>query len=297
MRVGAVSQLWRYPVKSMQGERIAEAALDERGIPGDRCWAVRDEARGGIASARRLGALLDCTAVYPEAPKPGAPPVEILLPGGTVVRSTDPDVAAHLSRAVGAPVTLWPLQPAEDEAHYLPGQALPGDARMGVRDLFGLEADEAVPDLSGLPPALWRFVTPPGTYWDAFPVLVLSETTLATLQQITPESRFDVRRFRPNVLLALDSAAGFPEQEWVGRRLRVGDAVLEVVVGCPRCVMTTRPFADLPADRAVLRTIVREAGQNAGVYARVVQPGKVAEHDPAEIFDVDEGTNPGADLL
>jgi uncharacterized protein YcbX len=84
-----------------------------------------------------------------------------------------------------------------------------------------------------------------------------------------------VRRFRPNVVVAVDDSVegDFPEQEWLGRKLDVGDAELEVTASCPRCVMVTRDLAGLPADTQVLRTIVRHADQNIGVYANVVRTG------------------------
>jgi hypothetical protein len=76
---------------------------------------------------------------------------------------------------------------------------------------------------------------------------------------------------------------GFVEQDWLGRRLTVGAAELEVLVGCPRCVMITHGFDDLPRDTALLRTVVREAAQNVGVYARVVRPGRVAVGDAVSL--------------
>ena len=78
-----------------------------------------------------------------------------------------------------------------------------------------------------------------------------------------------------NVVVAVDQVVKgeFPEQTWLGRKLRVGDVELEATLPCPRWVMVTRDFADLSEDRLVLRTIVRHADQNIGVYANVVRPG------------------------
>ena len=89
-----------------------------------------------------------------------------------------------------------------------------------------------------------------------------------------------MRRFRPNVFVALtDAGAQFPEQDWLGRQVTIGEVAMDVIAPCPRCVMVTRGFADLPEDRAVLRTIVRAADQNVGVYATVAVPGVVAVGD------------------
>ena len=103
----------------------------------------------------------------------------------------------------------------------------------------------------------------------------MTNRSLETLAKLSPGSEFDVRRFRPNVVVAVDDGVDgeFPEQGWLGRTLGVGEVELEVTASCPRCVMVTRDLAELPADSRVLRTIVRHADQNIGVYANVVRPG------------------------
>src|SRR5690348_17029098 len=114
MRLGTVSQVWRYPVKSMGGEQLPSALLSWRGIPGDRGWAVFDESRHGITGSKRLPALRACRARYPSEPVAGAasPPVEITLPDGASIAADAPQSAARLSALVGRPVTLRPLGPA-----------------------------------------------------------------------------------------------------------------------------------------------------------------------------------------
>ena len=72
------------------------------------------------------------------------------------------------------------------------------------------------------------------------------------------------------------------ESGWCGETLRVGGATVKVEMGTPRCSMTTQPQADLAKDPAVLRTVVRHANQNLGVYASVVGPGRVVVGDAVE---------------
>jgi uncharacterized protein YcbX len=285
MIVGRIGEIWRYPVKSMGGERIRETSLGVNGLPGDRAWAVRDEVRGGIRGAKKIPALMRCSARYTSAPsagRAGAP--EIGLPGGDTLRADAPDANERVSAAVGQPVTLWPLRPASDLEHYKRGAPDSTDVLTELRAIFGREEGEPLPDLSVFPPDLFQYESPPGTYFDAFPLLLLTGASLRRLAQLAPSSRVDVRRFRPNFVIETEDAdAGFPELAWAGKRLRVGDAELSVGVACPRCVMITHGFDDLPKDPGLMRTLVREAGGSIGVYASVAEPGVVKLGDAVEL--------------
>ena len=113
MKLGTVSEIYRYPVKSMMGESLETATLGEKGIPGDRAWAVRDEVRGEIQGAKKIPALMSCTARYVESLDPADARIpEIELPNGDVFRASEPDAGKRVGEAVGHDVTLWPLVPA-----------------------------------------------------------------------------------------------------------------------------------------------------------------------------------------
>jgi len=89
--IGTVGALWRYPIKSMRGESLDEAWLTERGIIGDRVWAVRELARGGIMSARTFPTLLQLRAHYEGEPaSDSAAPIKIELPDGGTLLPDDP---------------------------------------------------------------------------------------------------------------------------------------------------------------------------------------------------------------
>jgi uncharacterized protein len=276
-----VDQIWQYPVKSMIGVTVARADLVETGVAGDRTWAVRDEVRGGIRGAKKIGALMRLAARHDDD---GA--VVITLPDGGSVRSDDTDAAERVSAAIDHPVTLWPLQPATDLDHYRRGAADSDNMMDELQAIFGREDGEPLPDFSIFPPVITEFESPPGTYLDAFPLMIMSTSALRALQTALPDSAVDVRRFRPSFVIDTGDEVGHPEFGWFGRRIAIGSAVIEVGAACPRCVMVTREIsADLPVDRAVLRHVVKDLDQNVGVYATVVTPGSIALGDEARFLD------------
>jgi hypothetical protein len=285
MRIGTVSQLWRYPVKSMGGERLKVATLSWRGIPGDRGWAVYDETRQGVTSAKRVPPIRTCAARYLAEPVPGAgsPAAEITLPDGTTLSTESPELPRRLSELAGRPVSLRALGPAGSEAAPRVGSA--GESPEAMRALLGLLPGEPEPDMSGFTPERLQLL-PQANFFDAFALHLLTRTTLRTLARLAPESAWDERRFRPNLLVEVDDRDGFPELAWQGRRLRVGGALIDVVMGCPRCVMVTQEGDGLPKDPRVMRTLVRETNHIAGIYATVVEEGDVREGDSIELLEV-----------
>jgi hypothetical protein len=286
MRVGRVTEIWRYPVKSMGGERLQQASVGRLGVPGDRGWALRDETAGEVRGAKKFPALLRCKARYLSEPTGDEiPPAEVTLPDGARVRSDEPGAAQVLSRLLDADVTLWPRQPAEDREHYR--RALPEDpAKLEeeLRQVFGRLPDEPLPDLGIFPPEILEFTSPLGTYFDAFPLHLLTTSTLGELARHNAKASFDRRRFRPNFLIELDGGApGFVENDWSGKEVKVGALRVKIEMPVVRCSMTIQPQDELPQDPSVLRTIVREGGQNAGVYASIVAEGTVRVGDAVEV--------------
>ena len=273
-----VSQIWRYPVKSMIGEDVDTADLDTLGMVGDRAWAVRDEVRGGIRGAKKIGGLMRFAAAYADGPGSA---VTITLPDGErTVRAGDDEANAAVSQALEHEVTLWPRMPAADLDHYRRGAPDSDDLMEELRAIFGRELDEPLPDLSVFPPEIIEFESPLGTYYDAFPLLVMSTSAFRAMEDALPDSVVDVRRFRPSLVVDTGDESGHPELDWVGSTLHVGEVDLELVVGCPRCVMVTREIDErIPQDRSVLRHIVRDLDQNVGVYANVIRPGSVRVGD------------------
>ncbi|MDQ2937222.1 MAG: MOSC N-terminal beta barrel domain-containing protein [Acidobacteriota bacterium] len=308
MLIGTIQQIWRYPVKSMAGERLSECSVQALGIPGDRGWALRDEVAREITNGKRIPLLMQCAARYREEPGDASiPHVEIDLPDGSSVRSDDPDVNDRLSGVLGKDVTLWPLQPATDKSHYrrakfssrlagrlsqygafrsmLPALTSFGSMNVALREVFSREAGEPIPDISILPPEVLEFTSPPGTYFDAFPIHLLTTASLEAMSKRNASAVWDVRRFRPNFFVqTADGVEGLVEPKWAGRTLRIGTVKLKCEIPTARCGMTTHAQSGLAKDPTVLRSIVKDADQNLGIYANVISGGKVSKGDQVELL-------------
>jgi len=276
MKVGTISGLFRYPVKSMAGERLDELSLGPRGVPGDRAWAVRDEVLGGIRGGKRFPELMQCRAAYDGTPPTeGSMPARITLPDGRQLAIDAAETPELLSELVASPVTVWPLLPEDRLDHYRRGAPVLEDMEAEFRRVFGRTEDEPLPDVTKFPDFLTEFESPPGTYFDAFPLLVMTNESLDHLQRTAPDHAFDVDRFRPNLLIETESEEAFPERGWPGRTLSIGGTEIRIEMDCPRCVMTTHGFGSLSKDPGIMRSLVKHAGGDLGVYASVRTPGKI----------------------
>jgi uncharacterized protein YcbX len=305
--IGTVLELWRYPVKSMAGEQLERVEAGPQGLWGDRGWAVRNEITGEIHNAKRFPRLMQCAAVYRDAPRPGyIPHVDVTFPDGTVLSSDSPEISAYLSDLMGRRVALHPLRPANDRAFYRrrgAGAAMAGAlaryrpvrrllgwaARRGLdgggtREAFGRVAGEPLPDVSDVPSDAFAYYTPPGTYFDLFPIHVLTTGALEAMSRLNPNARWDVRRFRPNIVVDTGTgAADQVEAGWVGRTVMIGRFSIKGELPTVRCAMPTHAQATLPRDPSVLRTIVRDAAQCLGLYASVQEPGSAALGDQVSV--------------
>ncbi|MDN5747369.1 MAG: MOSC domain-containing protein [Pseudonocardia sp.] len=282
----------------MLGENLTHATLDERGVVGDRAYALLDVESGVVASAkvpRRWQTLLQFSAAFVEEPVPGqeAPPVVITFPDGSTRRSDDPDIDRALSQILGREVKLITTAPAGTafEEIWPEIEGLDPDSLAPVHIV---EATTARHEDTG--EAISHFdvaaFAPPGRFYDLAALHVITESTLARLRGLAPDSDFDARRYRPNVVLA-DTSPGFIENDWPGQQMNLGEDVrLAYTFQTMRCVMTTLAQPDLPEDRNTLRTVAKNnrvqidkpevAGRwaCAGVYADVTSGGQLSVGDP-----------------
>ena len=270
----SVSTLWRYAVKSMMGEELNASEITQLGILGDRAFALVDQETGQVVSAKNPKKWPDFfvyRAAYVSPPELGKKPaVWITLPSGDVVRSDQPDINAVLSAALSRPVTL---QASAPESAAL---------------------EEYCPDNEGKDNEVIRAAiagdAPAGTFFDYSTLHVLTTSTIDQLRGLYPQGRFEVRRFRPNLVIDTAGLEGFVENDWVGKTIRIGESVrLQITDPCPRCVMPTLAQGDLPKDNGIFnkgiaqnRVLVPFAGKalpSVGVYARVVSTGLVRRGD------------------
>jgi uncharacterized protein len=197
-----------------------------------------------------------------DVPRTGgkAPPVRVTLPDGTVVNSEQRDLNQIFSKVLKREVKL---------------AALP--------DVRTATAEEYWPDIEGLDhrDTVTDFDLPEGTFFDCALVHLLTTATLDRLLALYPQGRFEVRRFRPNIVVETTNAEkDFVENAWIGQTLAIGDALRLSITGpCPRCVMTTLPQGDLPKDTGILRTAAQHNRANVGVYVSVLQGGNVRRGD------------------
>lgn len=258
---GSVSALFRYPVKSMQGGPADSLTVGRRGVDGDRRYALIDPQAGRIVSAKTEAALLMAHAVHDPS---GA--VVIELPNGSSVAADDPEAADVLAAWLGRPVTLNEADAGEEPLVY-------DDRSQSYEMTFDPEHDEA--ERVPIP-------SPAGTFLDLAAVHVLTTASLARCRETRPESDWDVRRFRPNVLVELDDG-GFPEDAWVGHHLRIGDAVLSVDQRTVRCAMPLRAQPNgIDRDVEIFRTMNALHDNHLGAYCSVVEPGTIRLGDTVE---------------
>ena len=266
---GKVVSIWRYPVKSMLGEELNSSYITERGLVGDRAYALIDKETGRVVSAknpRKWEKLFDFRSVFMDIPEvaENIPPVRITLPDGTlIVSNQDEDIDYTLSKALGRDVRLMRANldnPSYEE--YWP-------------NIDGLARRDKVTDET----------MPSRTFFDIDVIHILTTSTINRLRELYPEGRFEVRRFRPNIVVESTSEEkDFIENLWIGKKIRIGkDIVLSVTGPCTRCVMITLPQGDLPRDLGILRTVARYNQVNVGVYASVLQGGTIHRGDLVQL--------------
>ncbi len=248
---GTITQLWRFPVKSMQGEQVERSTLGPAGLDGDRRYALVHDDTGKVLTAKRYGDLLLAMA------RTKGDQVVIDLPDGTEHLAGDPDTDAALTAWLGQPCHL-----AEPPA----GAGAPE---------FDMSFDAEHPDQD-----LFAWPVAAGTYLDLAGAHLLTTSSLAAARRLHPDGDWDVRRFRPTALIDTGTDPAFVEDAWVGSTVQVGQAQVAVTMLTIRCPMPSRLQPELPKDLGVARALRDHHQNNLGVYGDVPRPGLVAVGDP-----------------
>lgn len=260
--VGTIESVWRYPVKSMAGERLPEAYMGFSGVYGDRCYAFKNTAaRKGFpylnANVQQRMLLYRPQFRHPSraARPPNLAEAMSIAPGANPANAEAGDLALEVATPSGAVVAIDDPSLIEMLAEGLRGE----------NRLMLVRSDRALTDCR--------------------PVSLIS---LQTVRQIGEElgGPLDPRRFRDNIYLDLASGHGFAEDEWVGRKLRLGSrAVVAVLERDPRCKMISLNPETGEHNPEILRHVARAHETFAGVYCAVLVEGIVSEGDEVEALD------------
>jgi uncharacterized protein YcbX len=271
-QVGVVKELFRYPVKSMLGERLVEVEVGSKGVIGDRAWALR-EANRRVVSAKKWANMLGFSAAYEGTPAPEQlAPVKITLPDRSSVYADDPRASEAISSYLRRPVKLEQARPDEHSRAEIDVATVFGD--VGVAKIKPEFTEATLPDSFGLPH---------GTFFDSAMIHVLATGSLDHMRAlIGPDAQIDPRRFRPNIVVETDPrVSGFVEDEWLGGTLQAGSAVKIVSLrSALRCVMTTHEQSELVRDLRILRATTQHHKAKLGVFASIGAPGRVRVGDP-----------------
>ena len=301
--MGRVAEVWRFPVKSMLGERLDEVEVTTAGVVGDRSWALVDAEDGKVVSAknpRKWARILELRASFLEEPSAGGPaaPVQVELPDGSLAASHDPRSSDTISAFLGRDVRLRSVAPAVRtmEETWPDVEGLAPEAFIEHTRIDTGVPDETVSDIT------MAMAAPPGTFFDLSVLHLITSSTLQELARLQPDGAFDVRRYRPNVLVESEGS-GFVENGWVGRRVGLGPAAeMQVALPTMRCIMTTLAIEDLPRDPSLLRTVAThnrlEIGglgtwACAGVYGDAAAAGTVAVGDEVRVGGATAGPDDG----
>lgn len=283
--IGSIGGVWRYPVKSLAGEPLARARLDETGIIGDRRWALKNTRTGELVNCKVLTSLLTIGASYREEPVAGhdVAHARITLPDGRLLMTSDPSVNGAISAIAGQPLELWPLLPSSNTEHYRLRRPFTPEL---TRQRMGLKPNDPYPDFSTYEPEmiaeLQHFFSPRGSYKDAYPLHYVTSASLATLESFHPGLDVTPRRFRPNFFIEGVEGGGFPELAWSGYDLVIGDAVLSCGEETVRCVMPSQAQMGLKAEPHMGFVLNRVTQLKFGAYCHIRKPGTIAVGD--EVF-------------
>ena len=259
--VATVASCFRAPVKSMQGLSVDSLEFTDTSAVGDRTWGLIDDSTGKLMTAKRYSRLLEASA----------DDTSITLGDGRSFAIDTPEASTILSDWLGKPVSIRHAGDVPDTGYEM---------------TFDPPNDDA---------EYYEIPTPPGTFLDLAAAHLMSSATLAACAQARPDLNWDVRRFRPNLLIDVaDGIEPFGEEAWVGRTLTMGTVELSVQSPTVRCAMPLRAQPGLeqqpgldrqPAMFAAMNELNTTYPNHLGIYLQVVRPGTVTVGDQLILGD------------
>jgi len=267
-KIGSITKLIRYPIKSMQGEEINTSIITKKGLLGDRAYALIDIQTNKIVSAKnpkKWSNIFEYNSKFITEPsQKNMTNIQVTFPNNSIISSSEKNIDKLLSSSFNRNVKLTSTVPSEVqlEEYYA--------------DIQEMEQPNTVEDAT----------MANGTFFDLGTIHLLTNSTIAKLKELYPEGDFNINRFRPNIFIDLDSTAiGFIEDGWVGKEIAIGnEVILKVQEPCPRCVMTTLKQKNIEKDTNILKTAIKNNNGNIGVYADVVRTGTINNNDIIQIM-------------
>lgn len=275
-KIGSVKQILRFPVKSMGGENLSTTYIDENGVKGDRIFALKELETGFIVSAKnpkKWKAIIELEA-FLEGEKLKIRQIET----GQVFDNEN-DITNLVEKLTSRKVSLVANSNTQEirEADRSP-----------IERIGSIINEEPLASASKV-----------GHFFDFAPIHLMTTSSLKTMSQFYPKGKFDLKRFRPNLVIDTSDKTGFIENEWLGKILQIGtDVQIKIIEPCPRCVVTTLQQGELEKDNEILKTIVQHNQIESytfypgtlfkgvlGVYGVVEKSGKINLGNEVVVMD------------
>jgi len=262
----------------MLGEQLDRASVDQRGVVGDRAYALIDDETRKVVSVKRpkrWGRMFELAAVTRDGT------VQVCFPDGTSTAIGDTALAGRLSAFLERAVSVASTPPPASTFDEVWMRELKNDIDPFVPSR--VEDGEEMIDNG-------QFMAVNGNFFNFGAIHIVTTSSTGRLSELAPGRRFDPYRFRPNLVVQTEGE-GFVENDWSGKTMSIGDVRLRVLMPVPRCVMTTLSQGGVPADREVLRTIAQHNTLDIGtatfpclgVYADVSSQGRICVGDPVTV--------------
>lgn len=268
--IGNIKEIWRYPIKSVGGEELDAVYVDENGIWGDRIFAFKENKTDLIVSAKhpkKWGKLIECKASYANNK------LSFTLRNDAKKILTNNEIEAAVRSLCAHEVSLV-KQSRINETREADRSPLGELGTVINKETLATASKE-------------------GHFFDYAPLHIITTATIKQFEKLYPQGNFNVKRFRPNIVIDTKDQIGFIENDWIGKTICIGNKLnIKIIEPCPRCVMTTIEQGSIQKDLNILRTIVgyntfsssiegekRQFSGVLGVYGKVVKNAELSLED------------------